>query len=309
MRLGGGVLVLGFLLARLGAGPFVDGLRLTSLPALVVATTVTAFTTWCCAWRWQLVAGALGVRLELPAAVAAVYRAQFLNATLPAGVLGDVDRALRHGRGLGPGVRAVVWERTLGQVVQVLLTVAVLSTLASPLRSWGLTAAALAGGALGITALLGLLARSSRAGRVLGGDAAAILRPRRTRVGVAMASAGSVAGHVVVLLVAVRVAGVSAPLHQLLPLAAVVLLAAAVPLNVAGWGPREGVAAWAFGMAGLGAAAGVTASVVYGVMALVATLPGAVVLLAAGHATPADPVDPGEDRRTPDHGLEEVARG
>lgn len=79
--------------------------------------------------------------------------------------------------------------------------------------------------------------------------------------------------------------------------------------SVAGWGPREGVAAWAFGMAGLGAAAGVTASVVYGVMALVATLPGAVVLLAAGHATPADPVDPGEDRRTPDHGLEEVARG
>ncbi|MGJ3561879.1 hypothetical protein ACR6C2_41015 [Streptomyces sp. INA 01156] len=27
----------------------------------------------------------------------------------------------------------------------------------------------------------------------------------------------------------------------------------ALPLNVGGWGPREGVAAWAFGAAGLGA--------------------------------------------------------
>ena len=55
----------------------------------------------------------------------------------------------------------------------------------------------------------------------------------------------------------------------------------AVPMNIAGWGPREGVAAWAFGAAGLGAAQGVATAVVYGVMVLVASLPGAVVLVAA----------------------------
>jgi bacteriorhodopsin len=54
-----------------------------------------------------------------------------------------------------------------------------------------------------------------------------------------------------------------------------------LPLNVAGWGPREGAAAWAFGAAGLGAAAGVGTAVVYGVMSLVASLPGAVLLLAS----------------------------
>ena len=59
------------------------------------------------------------------------------------------------------------------------------------------------------------------------------------------------------------------------------MLAMAIPLNIGGWGPREGVAAWAFAAAGLGAAQGVAAAVVYGVMALVATLPGAVVLVAA----------------------------
>ena len=102
-----------------------------------------------------------------------------------------------------------------------------------------------------------------------------------------LASAVAVAGHVAVFLVAARTAGVDRVAGELLPLALLVLLAAAVPLNVAGWGPREGVAAWAFAAAGLGAAQGATVAVVYGVLALVATLPGAVLLL-AGWQPPRD---------------------
>jgi hypothetical protein len=67
----------------------------------------------------------------------------------------------------------------------------------------------------------------------------------------------------------------------MLPLALLVLLAMALPTNVAGWGPREGAAAGVFAMAGLGAAQGVATAVVYGVMVLVATLPGAVLLMGA----------------------------
>jgi hypothetical protein len=96
-----------------------------------------------------------------------------------------------------------------------------------------------------------------------------------------MASAVVVAGHVVTFVVAARSAGVTAPAPSLLPLALLVLVAMALPLNVAGWGPREGAAAWAFGAAGLGAAAGVGTAVVYGVMALVASLPGAALLVAS----------------------------
>jgi hypothetical protein len=58
------------------------------------------------------------------------------------------------------------------------------------------------------------------------------------------------------------------------------LLAMGLRLNVGGWGPREGVTALAFGAAGLGAAQGLTTAVVYGVLALVASLPGALVLVA-----------------------------
>jgi hypothetical protein len=51
--------------------------------------------------------------------------------------------------------------------------------------------------------------------------------------------------------------------------------------NVGGWGPREGVTAWAFAAAGLGGSLGVATAVVFGVMAFVSALPGAVVLLTA----------------------------
>ncbi|MGY5134763.1 hypothetical protein ACWGJW_20565, partial [Streptomyces nigrescens] len=79
---------------------------------------------------------------------------------------------------------------------------------------------------------------------------------------------------------AARVAGATAPTAELVPLVVLALLAMALPLNVGGWGPREGVAAWAFGAAGLGAAQGLTTAVIYGVLAFVASLPGAAVLLA-----------------------------
>lgn len=288
MRLAVGVLVLAVLVARLGTGPFVEGLRLTDAGALLAASAITAITTLCCAWRWRAVAERLGVTLDPWSAVAAVYRAQFLNATLPGGILGDVDRAVGSGRdtgALGLSVRAVVWERTLGQVVQLALTVAVLLVVPSPIRPIGVVV--LAGVAvLGVVAALsvGFLRRSrsvsGRTARSLGTDLRSLLRPGAARTTAVLTSAVASAGHIVVFLVAADVAGVTAPTYQLLPLGALVLLAAAVPANVAGWGPREGVAAWAFGAAGLGVTTGVTTAVVYGVMALVATLPGAALLLA-----------------------------
>ena len=79
----------------------------------------------------------------------------------------------------------------------------------------------------------------------------------------------------------------TAPLSQMLPLALLVLLGAALP-NIGGWGPREGVTAWAFAAAGLGASLGVATAVVYGVMVFVASLPGAAVLVARWARAPGD---------------------
>ena len=87
------------------------------------------------------------------------------------------------------------------------------------------------------------------------------------------------AGHLAMFVLAARAAGSDASVGRLLPLALLALLAMGLPLNIGGWGPREGVTAWAFGAAGLGAGTGLTVAVVYGVLSFVASLPGAVVLV------------------------------
>jgi len=146
------------------------------------------------------------------------------------------------------------------------------------------TLVALAGG-LGLVLLLWALPRggSSRFARALRTAASDIrdgLLARRTWPGVVLASAVVVAGHVATFLVAARTAGAPVSPVRVIPLAMLALLAMGLPLNVGGWGPREGVAAWAFGAAGLTAGAGVTIAVVYGALVLVTALPGAGVLLA-----------------------------
>jgi hypothetical protein len=97
---------------------------------------------------------------------------------------------------------------------------------------------------------------------------------------IALASALVVGGHAATFLIAARTAGTTAPLSQMVPIAFVVLAAGVLP-SVGGWGPREGVTAWVFGAAGLHVGRGVATAVVYGVMVLVASLPGAAALVMA----------------------------
>ncbi|MBF5028936.1 flippase-like domain-containing protein [Micromonospora sp. ANENR4] len=284
-----GLALLAALVASVGTGPFLAGLRLIDAPALAAALGIGVITTVCCAWRWSLVAGGLGVRLPIRAAVAHCYRAVFLNSTLPGGVLGDVHRAVRHGRDAGDvarGVRAVVWERTAGQVVQVVIAVALLAAFPSPVRRYlPALAAVLAVVALALVLAARAVPRSgasrfARAARTALTDVRSGVLGRRTWAGVVIASTVVFAGHLATFVVAARTAGADAPLSHLLPLTLLALLAMAVPLNVGGFGPREGVAAWAFASAGLTAAQGVATGTVYGALVLVASLPGAAVLLA-----------------------------
>jgi hypothetical protein len=114
--------------------------------------------------------------------------------------------------------------------------------------------------------------------RAAAGDIRGGLLARRAWPGIVVASAVVVAGHAATFLIAARTAGITAPPSRMLPLALLVMLAMALP-SVAGWGLREGAAAWAFGAAGLGADRGVSTAVVYGVMVLFACLPGAAVLV------------------------------
>ena len=289
VRLAGSVLTLAFLVWRLGTGPFVDGVRSVDGGALAAAAGIAVLTTVCCAWRWKTVAGGLGAHLSLPSAVAAYYRSLFLNVTLPGGVVGDVHRGVSHGRDVrdvNRGLRAVAWERSAGQVVQVALTFVVLLALPSPVRSsmpWVALAVVVA--VLAVVLVSGARSGGGRRGwarlrTVVARDIRDGLLAHRAWIGIALASALVLAGHAITFMLAARTAGITAPLSEMLPIVLLVMMAMVLP-SVAGWGPREGVTAWAFGAAGLGAQRGVATAVIYGVMVFVASLPGAAVLVLA----------------------------
>jgi uncharacterized membrane protein YbhN (UPF0104 family) len=285
-RLAAGAAILGAVLWWTGTGPFVEGFRSLDARAVVLGVLLAVAATVACAWRWRLVAQGLGVGLGLLPAVAGCYRSQFLNLTLPGGVLGDVHRGVTHGRDAGDtgrGLRAVAWERLAGQVVQALVVVAILLLLPSPVRppAWAVV------GLLLLVALAVLAARGASSRRLLAavqGDLRSGLLGRRTWPGVVVASAVAVGCHVATYVVAARAVGVTVPPDRLVPLALLVLLAAGLPVNVAGWGPREGAAGWTFGAAGLGVELGVATAVAYGTLVLVGNLPGAVVLAAGRRA-------------------------
>ena len=297
-RLFGGALILAVVVWRVGPEPFLDGLRGLGPGTLLAALAVGALTTFLSAWRWRAVAAALGVGLSLPDATAAYYRSQFLNSALPGGVLGDVHRGLRHGvdvGDLGRGLRAVFWERVAGQLVQVAVAVAVLLALPSPVQA-AMPAVGAAGVAAGGVLLLtgrGVVrhgpVRLAEAFRAAAVEARGVLlRPPAVHP-VLVTSLLVVGGYVGMFLLAARAAGVDGTPQQLLPLALVVLLAAAIPVNVGGWGPREGAAAWIFSATEWGGGAGAAVSTAFGVLTLVAVLPGAVVLLVGRRSTSVPP--------------------
>jgi uncharacterized membrane protein YbhN (UPF0104 family) len=287
-RLTVGVIVLLLLGRQVGAAPFQDGLRAVTWPAVVAAAALMAMATVCSAWRWRVVAQALGVELAVPAAVGAYYRSQFLNFVLPGGVLGDVHRAVVHGRhegDVGRGVRAVAWERLCGQVVQAVVTAIVLLALPSPVRPALPYLLAGVAGAAGCAALAVCVAarrgrsRPTLAARAVVDDLRRGLLAREVWPRLTLVSVLVVASHTTTFVIAARVAGSTAPLGELVALLMLVQTAAVIPFTVGGWGPREGAAAWAFAAAGFGAAVGVTVTTLYAVIALVAVAPGAVLLL------------------------------
>jgi uncharacterized membrane protein YbhN (UPF0104 family) len=292
-----GVGILVALVVRLGAQAFVDGLTAIGFGSVLAALALGLLTTVASAARWCIVARGLGLRLPLAAAVSDCYRAVFLNSVLPAGVLGDVHRAVGYGRSIGDvgrGVRVVAIERVTGQLAIIVVGLGVL--LASRPTLLGAMVPGRSGGAELLAVLVALgaavlwTARHPRAARIRTAlrsactEARSGALSRSTWPGLLALSVVTLAGYLALFFVAARVAGSHASLGELLPLLVLGLLAMALPLNIGGWGPREGVMAVAFGAVGLGAAQGLTTAVVYGVLSLIACLPGAVVLLLAARA-------------------------
>ena len=257
---------------------------------LALALAIGVLQTALSAWRWQLTAGRLGAPLGFAHALREYYLASFLNQILPGGVMGDAARAWRHaslpGMARDAAWQAVVIERGAGQLA--LLLVVVASVLAAPALQ---AVPARLGDAvdlrglpwMGVLAVLALVA-TALAGRTRTALHSLASATRQALLGRAvllrqlLASLLIVASYVAVWLCCMRMSGLATPPAQAAALVPWVLLAMAIPLSVAGWGIREGAATLVWQAAGLDAAEGVAASVSYGVVVLLSTLPGALAL-------------------------------
>ncbi|PMR78437.1 hypothetical protein C1H70_16965 [Halomonas urumqiensis] len=253
---------------------------LLTLPPLVLS-----------AWRWRLTARLLGLGLGWRDALREYYLALFLNQMLPGGVAGDAARAWRHSRASGQrgsAWRAVIIERVSGQLAMAVLTVAVL--VASPL--WhgllGDLLEAMTAGHILVSSLCmvtaGLLVgwvwrHPPAALRGFGADLKRSLLATSVWPKQLGGSLVVVISYALVFTCAARSIGVELGVGTLLALTPPVLLAMLIPLSVAGWGVREGAAALIWGLAGLPPAQGVAVSMAYGVLVLLASLPGGLLLL------------------------------
>ncbi|NKI33979.1 flippase-like domain-containing protein [Wenzhouxiangella sp. XN79A] len=280
-----GLLVL--LACLLDPAEIADQVRRIDPSWLAVGLALCVLQMLAAAARWRLTAIAIGVPLSRRRAIYDYYLAGLANQLLPGGVAGDAARAVRHARSSGRtglAVRAVVLERASGQLV--LLTITALLLITTPLgRTIAGTAdkalgpALPAAAALGALALVVLLRRRPDWLQALWTDARRALLSRRygpRQLLLSLVVFGTLCGA---FASAGRMLGVEVGGADLLVLAPLVLLAMLIPLSVGGWGVRESAAAGLFALAGYAPETGVAVSIAYGLVTLLATLPGALVPL------------------------------
>jgi hypothetical protein len=286
------VSVLALLLWLLDTDQLVTELSRFSLTALGLALLISVAQVVVSAWRWRYTAHCLGLTLTMKSAVREYYLAMFLNQCLPGGVAGDLNRAWRHGSGSGArqaALHAVMIERLSGQLVMAVVALSAAVWLLAEYPGVRLLVSGWRDGAMipvfvliiGVILALalgaGLWRRVQRYLVTLGKDIyRGLLNPRILPRQI-LSSLLVVATYLGVFWVLAFSADSNAGLvHTMttLALSSLLLLAMVIPLTVAGWGLREGVAAMLWPMAGLPVEQGVALSVGYGLTILISSLPG-----------------------------------
>lgn len=270
------------------------GARLAHLDARFVALFLALSVPFyvLCAWRWTFTAARVGAPLPFRRAWLEYYLSTLLNQLMPVGVAGDVIRAARHRQRLadasegvswGPAASAVVIERFSGVLALGLFVIASGATWFAHERRASLS---LLGG--GIASLLGIALvavvawrvaqRSARLAKLAATVRTALLDGAALRFQLAV-SIGAVTMLLGMFFSAAHAAGIAMSLAAVVQVVPLVLAVTTFPWAFAGLGPREAVTAALFALMGLTATDGVAVSITFGLLSLVASAPGAVVLV------------------------------
>lgn len=260
-------------------------LREAELRWLAAALAFLTLQTLLSAERWRITARQLGIRFGIGRAVREYYMAQVINQSLPGGVLGDANRAVRarEQAGLLPSAQAVIFERMAGQLGLLALFLAgVFAGLGVPgVPAGPVWLAPMAAAVLGVALCAGLVAEGilrrvtpvARRARSLGAAFALAICSRPVWPAQIMLSLGTAACNILAFAFCARAIGsVFDPLASL-TLVPLILIAMVLPLSIGGWGLREGAAAALFPLWGASAEAGLAASIAFGLTILVSVTP------------------------------------
>lgn len=291
------LLSLGVLLAVLDGPGVLNRLLAAEWPWLAAALVASNVQILLLAKRWQLTASQLGQQIPTGPAIREYYLAQLLNQILPGGMIGDAGRAVRsrHEVGLLAASQAVVAERMAGQIA--LFTVMFAAFGFAFVMPGGLTwpwaieraTLTLGGGVILLAAAwiafrpvvrAYLPALSNFAAAIRIGLLAPGVWPRQIVLGLAV-----VACNLATFAFCARATGTILPMEAVLTLIPLILTAMILPVSIGGWGVREGAAAVLFPLAGASPESGIAASVSFGVVILVASLPGALWLTPSAKAS------------------------
>lgn len=258
---------------------------------LAAAMAVLTLQTVLSALRWQLTATQLGVHLDRTTALREYYLSQFINQSLPGGIIGDAGRAVRtrQAAGLMAAGQAVVFERLAGQTALFLvMTVAALTTFLIPgglvwprWAVWSVAGIVVTG--LALPCLFWVLSRAPQKGALkkLTEQKIALLHALaapEVRVRQVAFSLGTVLCNVAGFGFCAWAVGVALPIPAMLAVIPLILFVMVIPITISGWGLREGAAAALFPVAGASASDGLATSIAFGLVFLATVLPGFILL-------------------------------
>lgn len=240
------------------------------------------------AQRWAQIARFCGIPLSLGPAVRYCLIAGFLNQALPSTVGGDVARVwfvARRTPGWANAAYSVFIDRSLGGMAVALLVVTVspwtFDFIHDPVVQTTLLLAGLGfSAAFGGILLMGLLPsrwlQLWKPARHSGAVAGIVVRLAGNRAGLAVTVNCFIIHLLGVLAVWCLAQSVMVRLspHAAIALVPVVLLAAMMPVSIAGWGLRESAMAAILAYAGVGHSVGVLISMLYGACLFVLGLIG-----------------------------------
>jgi uncharacterized membrane protein YbhN (UPF0104 family) len=267
---------------------------------LTAAFALTLVQVVLISWRWAAIMAGLKASIGTVQALRINLAAFFLGQALPTSIAGDAWRVWKIrslGFDIGTGLRGVLIDRTtaiIGLVLVVLPTAPLLlARMPDPAMRWSVAAG------LGIGAALLALALSADrlSGRWASGRLSGVtefgraVRGLLSRPVTAIPIIGvSVVVHLLAGVTMWLIAGsleLSVGLVDCLVLMPPIVLVAGMPLSIAGWGLREGAVVAVFALVGVPMEGSLLMSVLLGLLLLLVSLPGGLVL-AFSESGPAD---------------------